>query len=88
MKTHIEATYVGGQFKPDEVFPLPEDTRVQLTIEVLDDDDDSDDESDDDSDWSPEKARAAWEAIKERLKKRPIHGGGKRFTRDELYERL
>ena len=34
-----------------------------------------------------EEASAAWESLKARLRERPIHGGGKRFTRDELHER-
>jgi hypothetical protein len=45
-----------------------------LTIEPIDD-------------WSPEKARAAWESLQARLKEHPIHGGGRRYTRDELHER-
>jgi hypothetical protein len=38
---------------------------------------------------TPERAEAlaAWEATKARLREHPIHGDGKRFTRDELHER-
>jgi hypothetical protein len=74
MTTHITATVVGGMLKPDESLQLAEQTRVNLTIEPIEE-------------WSPEKALAAWEAIKARLQERPIHGGGVRYTRDELHER-
>lgn len=83
MKTQITATFTGGQFRPDESLPLAEDTRVNLTIEVVDDESDLDEEFHGDR----AKSIAAWESIKARLKKRPIHGGGKKYTRDELYER-
>jgi hypothetical protein len=53
---------------------LAEQTRVNLTIEPIEE-------------WSPEKGLAAWEALKARLRERPIHGGGVRCTRDELHER-
>jgi hypothetical protein len=74
MTTQVTATFVHGMFKPDQALPLPEQSRVRLTIEPIED-------------WSPEGAIAAWEALKARLRERPIHGGGKRFTRDELHER-
>jgi hypothetical protein len=54
--------------------PLPDQTRVRLTIEPIDE-------------QSPERARAAWQALEDRLRERPIHGGGVRCTRDELHER-
>ena len=48
--------------------------RVRLTVEPIEE-------------WSPEKARAAWDAIQALLRERPIHGGGVRYSRDELHER-
>ena len=72
--THVSATWTGGAFKPDEAVPLPEQTRVRLTVEPLDE-------------WSPDRAKAAWEALQNRLREHPIHGGGVRFTRDQLHER-
>ncbi len=86
MKTQVEATFVGGQFKPDEDVPLAEDTRVKLIIEVLDDDIENVDE-DLKFHGDAQKSLAAWQSLKEFLKKNPIHGGGKRYTRDELHER-
>jgi predicted DNA-binding antitoxin AbrB/MazE fold protein len=74
MTTQVEATLTNGVLKPDRPLALPDRARVRLTIEPIEE-------------WSPEKARAAWEAIQARLKERPIHGGGMRFTRDELHER-
>ncbi|MSQ94349.1 MAG: hypothetical protein EXR98_07315 [Gemmataceae bacterium] len=74
MTTQITATVVGGMLKPDERLQLAEQTRVKLTLEPMEE-------------WSPEKALAAWESLKARLRERPIHGGGVRYTRDELHER-
>jgi len=74
MTTQMTATVIGGMLKPDQALPLPDQSRVRLTIEPIED-------------WSPEKARAAWEAMKAQLRERPLHLGGKRYTRDELHER-
>jgi hypothetical protein len=75
MSTQITATVVNGMLKPDEPLALPDQSRVRVTIEPIEE-------------WSPEGATAAWESILARLQERPIHGGGMRFTRDELQERL
>jgi predicted DNA-binding antitoxin AbrB/MazE fold protein len=77
MTTHVEATLINGVLKPDQPVPLPENSRVRLTIESIEPI----------AEWSPEKAKAAWEAILARLKEHPIHGCGVRYTRDELHER-
>jgi hypothetical protein len=74
MSTQVTATFVGGMLKPDQNLPLADQTRVKLTIEPIEQ-------------WTQEGAIAAWESLKTRLRERPIHGGGKRFTRDELHER-
>ncbi len=74
MTTQVTATFVQGMFKPDQALPLAEQSRVRLTIEPIEE-------------WSAESARAAWESLKARLRARPIHGGGKPFSRDELHER-
>lgn len=74
MTTRVDATLTNGLLKPDQPLPLPDRARVRLTVEPIEE-------------WSPEKARAAWEALQARLKERPLHLGGKRFTRDELYDR-
>jgi hypothetical protein len=72
MTTRMTATVIGGMLKPDQSLPLPENTRVNLTIEPVN---------------GGHEPAEAWAAIKARLRERPIHGLGKHFTRDELHER-
>jgi hypothetical protein len=74
MTTQMTATVVNGILKPDQTLPLPDQSRVRLTIEPI-------------QEWSQPAAVAAWQALTTRLRLRPIHGGGRRFTRDELHER-
>jgi hypothetical protein len=72
MKTEITAVVVNGVLKPDTVLPFADQTRVKLTIEPVE---------------SESPAFTAWNRLKERLRQRPVHGGGKRFTHEELHER-
>lgn len=72
--TQVTATFVNGILKPDEKLALPEQARVRLTIESIEE-------------WTPEKGKAAWEALKKQILEQPLHFGGKRYTRDELHER-
>ncbi len=74
MSTQVLATVVNGMLKPDEALSLAEQSRVRLTIEPIEE-------------WSQEKAVAAWESLKAQIRERPLHLGGKRYTRDELHER-
>lgn len=74
MSTQVTATFVNGMLKPDQPLLLADQARVRLTIEPIEE-------------WSQEGATAAWESLQARLRERPIHGGGRRFTRDELRER-
>jgi hypothetical protein len=74
MTTQVSATWTGGVLKPDSALPLADQTRVRLTVEPIDE-------------WSPEKARAAWDAIRALLRERPVNSSGVRYTRDELHER-
>lgn len=74
MGTQITATFVNGILKPDQELPLADQARVRLTIDPIEA-------------WSQEGAATAWESLKARLRERPIHGGGRRLTRDELHER-
>jgi len=71
-KTQFSATVIDGMFKPDGVLPLPDQTRVVLTMESID---------------ARPDAVSAWTALKARLRLRPILAGGLKFTRDELHER-
>lgn len=72
MRAEFTATIEGGMLKPDVTLPFPEHTRVKLTIESVE---------------SQGSSVAAWERLKDRLRQRPVHGGGMRFTREELHER-
>jgi hypothetical protein len=72
--TQVTATFINGMLKPDLPLPLTDQSRVRLTIEPI-------------ADWSPEEAQAAWQSILARSQQHPIHGGGVRYTRDELHER-
>ena len=74
MSTQVTATFVDGMLRPDQPLPLADQTRVKLTIEPIDE-------------WSQERALAAWESLKAMIRERPLHLGGKHYTRDELHER-
>jgi hypothetical protein len=70
--TQVTATFVNGMLKPDQALPLAEQARVKLTIEPL-----------------AEKFEPveAWQSLKAWIKEHPLHGLGRRLTRDELHER-
>ena len=73
MTTQVMATVVGDMLRPDIALPLADHSRVRLTIETIDN--------------TPlASGLAAWEEIKRRLKEKPLHLGGVRYTRDELHE--
>lgn len=74
MTTTVTATFANGVLTPDQPLPLGEQERVKLTIEPLEA-------------WSEEKAQAAWEEFKKRITEKPLHLGGEKFSRDELYDR-
>jgi hypothetical protein len=73
MITQRTATVENGQLKLDKSLDLPDHSRVNLTVEPI-------------SDSSKDPA-AAWETLKQRIQERPVHSGGRHFTRDELHER-
>lgn len=72
MSTQITATVVGGLLKPDQALPLPDQTRVKLTIEPL---------------AEGLEPREAWQSLKAWIRETPLHGLGRHMTRDELHER-
>jgi hypothetical protein len=72
MRTYVDATWVGGAFRPDESLSIADQTRMRLTIEPID--------------GQQGSAQTAWEAIRQRLHVRPILATGLRYTRDELHE--
>ena len=73
MMAEVDATLVNGFLQPDQALPLPDRTRVHLTIEVIAD--------------RTSLACEAWQAIQDRLKDRPLHFGAVHLTRDEMHER-
>jgi hypothetical protein len=72
MNQTVTGIVVDGGLQLDQPLTLPNQTAVNVTIQPV-----VGDKTD---------ALAAWESILARLAERPIHGGGQRFTRDELYE--
>lgn len=73
MVTAIQATYEHGVLRPDDPLTLPEGSRVHLVIQPMAD------------------PKQAWEdrfaEFQKFLKEHPISSGGRKFTRDELYDR-
>ena len=72
MTTQVTATVVGGLLKPDCKLELADETRVNLTIELL---------------TERLEPVETWRALKAWIRQRPLHGLGRRLTRDELHER-
>lgn len=72
MSTQVDATFVNGVLKPDQPLPLPDQTRVRLTIEPVK------------PRLSPQEA---WAQLKEWIRENPLHGLGRHLSRDELHER-
>ena len=73
MTTRTTATVENGQLRLDEPLDLPDHSRVNLTVEPASD--------------SQKDPIAAWDALNQRIQARPVHSGGRHFTRDELHER-
>lgn len=72
MSSRVSGTIEDGVLKFDQPVGLPNHSRVTVILEPL---------------ITTEQRLAAWDAIQERLRLRPINSGGVRFTRDELHER-
>jgi hypothetical protein len=72
MTTRMMATVVNGVLKPDERLPLADQTRVSLTIEPI---------------QEQLEPLEAWQSLKAWIREHPLHGLGRRLTRDELHER-
>lgn len=72
MITQVTPTVVGSMLKLDENLQFAEQSRVNLTIEPV-----------------IEKLQPveAWESLKAWIRQNPLHGLGRRLTRDELHER-
>ena len=73
MKTQAVATVENGQLTLDEPLVLPDRSRVYLTVEPIS--------------GARNDPVTAWQALRQRVRDRPVHSGGLHFTRDELHER-
>jgi len=72
MNAQIDATVVAGSLNLDQCIDLPDETRVRVTLEFMNEE---------------VNALAAWELFKARRKLRPLHVGDLHFTREQLHER-
>lgn len=72
MTTQVTATVIDGMLRPDQSLPLADHTRVRLTIEPL---------------VEGLEPMEAWRSLKTWIRQNPLHGLGRRLTRDELHER-
>jgi hypothetical protein len=73
MKARTTGMLIDGVVQLDRPVNLPNHSRVSVSIEPMT--------------IESAQAKAALEAFKKRIGQRPIHSGGRRFTRDELHER-
>ena len=80
MIQRITATFKNGTLIPDEELHLPENAKVQLTVESA--------TSIPPTVTDPEERKAVMREILELMDKNPIPASApKKFTRDELHER-
>ena len=77
MIQRVTATFKNGTLIPDEELRLPENARVELTVESESEQLSSD----------QEHRQAILEEVVEMMKSNPIPESAPRFTRDELHER-
>jgi len=73
MRTHTTATVNHGQLELDEPLSLPDQSRVQVTVELRED-------------WRT-RYLAGLEQLRKLIAEQPICAGV-RFTRDELHDRI
>ncbi len=73
MRTQTTGTIVDGALELDQRIDLPDHSRVRVAIEPLES-------------WRS-KFQAGLNEWRSLCERRPIHSGGRRFTRDELHER-
>ena len=73
MRTETTATVLDGGLELDRRLDLPNQSRVRVAIEPLES-------------WQA-KFGAGLESWKEFCEQRPVHAGGRRYSRDELHER-
>ncbi|REJ89845.1 MAG: hypothetical protein DWQ34_18515 [Planctomycetota bacterium] len=74
MTTETTATVVDGGLKLDVPLDLPNETRVRVAI--IPDDSERD------------RRKQLWKEFLEYMNQHPVDSGGRRFTRDELYDHI
>ena len=74
MSKTVAATVMNGALQFDEPVDLPDRSRVEVTIRPMSNDTESDGDE-------------AFESLMQLIRERPIHSGGRHFTREELHER-
>jgi hypothetical protein len=72
MIAELMATVENGVLKLDGALRFPDQTRVKLTVEVIE---------------TEPSAAAAWNRLKDHIRQHPIPGLAANFSREELYER-
>lgn len=66
-------TVVAGALRLDQQLEFPDQSRVRVAVEPLE--------------GYRSRFRAGLDSWKALCKERPVHAGGKRFSREELHER-
>jgi hypothetical protein len=72
--TELQGTIVAGRIELDQPVELPDSSRVAVTLRPL-------------VQPATTDRREAWQRLKRRISDRPIHAGGEKFVRSDLYER-
>jgi hypothetical protein len=73
MRRETTGTIVAGMLKLDERIDLPDNSRVRVAVESLEE-------------WRT-RFKAGLKAWQQLRQDQPINSGGRRYTRDELHER-
>ena len=73
MKTETTGTVVAGVLQLDERLDLPDNSRVRVVIQPLEE-------------WRT-RFQSGLKEWKQLCQDRPVDSGGRRYTRDELHER-
>ena len=69
--TELQGTIVAGRIELDQPVELPDSSRVAVTLRPI-------------VQPAATDGREAWQR---RISERPIHAGGEKFVRSDLYER-
>lgn len=72
--TNVTGKVVNGGLELDQALDIENERRVRVTIQEIEDS----------AETTPDEAL---EALLQLIREKPIHGGGIKFTREELYER-